>query len=889
MSEQERGKTNTWSAIPDGTRVGRYTIAARIGAGGMGDVYLADDEELGRRVALKFLLPGLCHDEECRSRFEREARAIAKLDHPNIVTIYEVGEHGDQPCFAMQYVRGMSLRDLIADEPVDLNRAIELAAGICEGLSTAHKAGIIHRDIKPSNILLDSDGRPKILDFGLAITHDRDKITKSGSTIGTVGYMSPEQVHGKKVDYRSDIFSLGVVMYELFSGQAPFRGGNFAAVLNSIINDNPKPLDKVRKDLPLGLSIVVERLLQKNRDDRYQSVNEVAEDLRDIKHGIDLQLSDLTHPIMPIHRSSPKRLATGISLIFLLAILTALVMPTMRNLLSRWFVGDVALARQHLAVLPFTCFGESETSEAFCAGLTETITSKITQLQQFKGSLWVVPMCEIRDCGVVSPGEAHRVLGINLAVTGSVQKLDNQMRVTLNLIDAETQRQLQSAVIDDSAVTVASFQDSLVANLASMLGVQLLPEQHSILAAGGTTRKKVYDVFIEGRGFLQRHWEEWGIGTASIDTSIVMFQKAIDMDRGYAPAHAALGEAYWRKYEFTKDSRWADLALTSSLEAIELDDQLSSAYVSLGLVYDGRGMYERAVGEFSKALDHDPFNHNALTGLAAAYEALNESEKAESTYFKTITLRPDYWYGYIDLGFYYCYKGRKQDALQQLQTILPLEPQGAAAWSNIGALYFYLERREDAGKAWKKSIEIHPNYPAYSNLGSLYHMEGDEIAAIAMYEKALELDDHDYQVWMNLAGAYQEVPEYRSKAHDTFLRTIEMAEEQRLINPRDPLLLSDLADCYAMVGDSARAILIGERAVALAPDNNLVLARIGMMCEMVGQRERALDCIGEALSLGYPLTDIEHFSELDRLRQDERFQHMVDSVSSVGSGDPSSK
>jgi serine/threonine protein kinase len=273
-------KTQAVPALSKGTVIGHYRIVEKIGAGGMGEVYLAEDTSLNRQVALKFLSPHLCQDADCRTRFKREAQAAAKLNHPNIGTIYEVGEFNGRPFFAMEFVEGLSLRELIENGSLTDERAVDLAIGICEGLSKAHQTGVVHRDIKPGNILLDADGRPKVVDFGVASIEGYDRLTRTGSIVGTVNYMSPEQVRGEVTDHRTDIFSFGTVFYEMLTGKLPFPGEMHAAVMYSIVNEEPTPLHVHRDDIRKPLDSVIAKALQKDPDSRYQNFRELIGDLQ---------------------------------------------------------------------------------------------------------------------------------------------------------------------------------------------------------------------------------------------------------------------------------------------------------------------------------------------------------------------------------------------------------------------------------------------------------------------------------------------------------------------------------------------------------------------------------------------------------------------------------
>jgi serine/threonine protein kinase len=280
QSDSRDDNTRSFVALTNGTSVGRYIIIEKIGAGGMGEVYLAEDTELQRKVALKFLPLHLCQDEDCRKRFKREAQAAAKLDHPNIVSVHEVTEFGGRPFIVMAHIEGRVLTEYAKEEKLSVNKIIDLALQLCEGIHAAHEQGVIHRDIKPSNVLIDASGRARIVDFGLASFHGTEPLTKTGSTLGTVGYMSPEQVRGDRIDQRSDLFSLGVVLYELLTGLNPFRGDSEAATSHAITHDSPQPLARYNRNIPDGLQRIVDKALEKDPSLRYQHADGMIADLR---------------------------------------------------------------------------------------------------------------------------------------------------------------------------------------------------------------------------------------------------------------------------------------------------------------------------------------------------------------------------------------------------------------------------------------------------------------------------------------------------------------------------------------------------------------------------------------------------------------------------------
>ncbi len=864
--EPENDKTQTSMILTEGSVVSHYRIIEKIGAGGMGEVYLAEDTDLNRRVALKFLPERLQSEEEIRNRFRREVLASAALSHPGIVHVYEVSQHGGRQFFAMEHVDGRPLGDLINSDELTCDQIIDLSIQICEGLQEAHNSGIVHRDIKPSNILVGKSGRVKLVDFGLASVRGMERLTKTGYTLGTIGYVSPEQVKAEKADNRSDIFSFGIVLYEMLTGRQPFRKNSEAATLHAIVNETPEPVARYKSDIPDDIQQVLDKAMEKDPDKRYQHIDELLADLKRIR-----QISDSAAP--PARRAKPASrsrfyfMLSGFIAILIVTIVLLLMQPSGRQFLSEWLGIDSVPSEKHIVVLPFTVIGESPNYAAFCDGLLETLTSKLTQMKQFQGSLWVVPASEVRERAIFSVKQARQSFGVNLAVTGSIQRLDSKIRMTLNLVDTKTERQLRSTLIDDSLINVSALQDSTVISLATMLELQLQPEERRFLTAGGTSKPEAYDHYIHGRGYLQ-HYEN----SAFIDTAINLFRRALMEDPQYALAHAGLGEAYWRKYRITKESDWVDPAIKSSLKALEITNQLPPVYVTLGLIFEGTGQYNTAVEEFQKALQLDPVNYDACQGLATTYEALNQIDDAEKTYLRVIELKPDNWTGYYDLAYFYNMYGRIDEAIDRLNEAASLAPYAVVPFNDLGALYFYLEDWEKARIMWEGALEIEPGYAACSNLGALYYMERRYTDAARMYETALEIDDRDYAVWGNLAQAYYRLPDGRTKASNLFQKAADMAEAQRKINPRDVIVLADLAAYNVKLNNPDQATFFMERALSLAPDNNDLMARAGILYEELGQRDMALEWIIKSLEQNYPIATLKRLPELEQLFTDPQLK-----------------
>ncbi len=869
----EDENTKSFEMIASGTNINHYRIEKLIGSGGMGEVYLAEDTDLNRQVAIKFLSTQFSSDQDYKTRFVREAQAAAALNHPHIIHIHEVSEYKNRPYIVMELIEGHTLKEIIREDPLTLEELIKLFIRICDGLKHAHKAGIIHRDIKTANILIDSNKRPRILDFGLAIVEGSDKITKSGTTMGTVAYMSPEQTEGTTIDNRSDIFSLGIVLYEMLTLQHPFKKENIPATIEAIKNKTPEPIARFKSEVPEALQLIVDKALEKDIETRYQSIDDMQADLKRIRRemGFDSDSFQSTH----LKKTYSKRVFTVIGVAFVILIVTSLIInPVLRQKIKVWTGIDEPVPKaKHLVVLPFTNLGSIPKNKTFCDGLMEIFTSKLTQLEQFQGTLWVIPASEVRKREITSAKEARKTFGANLAVTGSVQRFDENIRVTLNLVDTQTERQIRSTIMDYPILNVVALQDSTVLCLARMLEVEILPEEQEILTAGGTTVSKAYDLYIHGLGHLQKYHVLPDL--PNVDTAILLFSQAIEADPNFALAYASLGEAYRLKYLITREPEWINEGKRYCLQAIELDDQIAQVHIALGKILSNTGEYQKAVIEFNKALDFEPNNYSTHRSLARSYMRLNDYENAEKALSKLVELRPDYWKSYYSIGVYYYNIGYQEEALNALSTIDRLVPEDFQAINNVGSLYYALDKWDDAKRLWYNSLNIMPNYAAYSNLGSLFSLGKNYSDAIIMYDSALMLDDNDYLVWGNIAAAYGWLNN-RIKADEYYHKAIEYANNRRKIIPNNPVILMDLAQYYTAIKMDDSAISLTKSVKNINTEDLNITFRIGLVYEALDNRDSALIYIIKAINKGYPINEVNSLQELDNLREDQRYIDFLD-------------
>jgi len=442
-----------------GQRVGVYQIQSFVEAGGMGHIYRARDTSLGRDVAIKILPPEFTNHPDRLARFEREAQILASLNHPNIVTIHEIGREGSVRFIAMEYVEGETLRDAMARGPLPWRKLIDVAVQAADGLAKAHAAGVVHRDLKPANLMITNDGFVKILDFGLSKTDSLagatdsraptrlDEATRAGMIVGTLAYMSPEQAAGRAVDFRTDQFSLGLVLSEMATGEHPFRRDTAVQTVAAIIEDEAKPVSELKPRLPEAWSWIIERCLSKDPEARYESTRDLARDLSALRDHLSQA---------PPSRSRRAWIAAAAAVVALAAV-AAVAAWRFAGPAREWIGRSQQIpGEKQIAVLLFKNIGGGAADQYLSDGLTETLTSKLTQLERFEGSLRVVPASEVRDRNVTSADEARRAFGVNLAITGSFQRTGDDIRININLVDARSLRQIRTLPIDTQIDNVVS-------------------------------------------------------------------------------------------------------------------------------------------------------------------------------------------------------------------------------------------------------------------------------------------------------------------------------------------------------------------------------------------------------------------------------------------------
>src|SRR5215831_18986796 len=712
-----------------GQTFGRYHITQKLGAGGMGVVYRALDTTLERAVALKFLPDNLTVTSGDRANLRREARAASTLDHPNVGVVHGLEETAGNHLFiVMQFYEGETLARRLSRSPIPVAEGLELAIQIARGLSAAHAANIVHRDVKPSNIIITKSGVAKIVDFGLARIVASASATQTISATGTLPYMAPEQILGESVDQRSDVWAFAVILVQMLTGNHPFIRPSTTAMTFAILNQPPGALDLV----PAPLSPILYRALSKKPEHRYASAGEMLADLESARSEI-LTLPQFSEPtqtrtVTPrelkqfMHNASTPSWTTGasnttrwlafssLSLILISAV--ALLLPPSRERLAGL---AYATTEKHIAVLPFANFTDDPHYQPIAAGLMDSVTNELSNLEAAQHSLWVVPASVVRSRNVNDPAAAFRDLGATMVVEGSLSRSGPDVSLTVVLIDSKRLRQIGSAQIENPSGDLAALQSQAIARLASMMKVSsqgVSPRNRTAVAP--TT----YQAYLKALGYLQRYDKPGNPALA-----ISELDSAVAETPSFALGYATLGEAYRLKFLMDHDPAAIEAAFANCQKAIGLDSQLPSAHVTLGLLQSALGKHDLALEEFQKVLAINSHDADALIGTARVYEQMGRATDAEANLKHAIALRPDYWDGYRALAEFYDRQKRSQDAILQYRRIIELTPDNPEAYSDLGVQYMQLADAESsvaAEAALRKSIQLAPNYQAYANLGWLY-------------------------------------------------------------------------------------------------------------------------------------------------------------------------
>jgi len=710
-----------------GKTISHYRILEKLGEGGMGEVYLAQDTKLNRKVALKFLPVQLSSDGELKKRFKREAQAAAALNHPNIITIHEVAEHQARPFIAMEYVEGESLKDLTGRKELSIGEVLDVALQISDGLSVAHQAGIVHRDIKPQNILMGKDGRVRICDFGLAKARRDVTLTQAGSTLGTVAYMSPEQAEGKEVDQRSDIFSFGVVLYEMIAGQLPFKGEHDAALIHSIVSDSPEPLARYKTDVPEGLQRIVDKALAKDKKERYQHADDLLADLKREKRSLEqskaVQAPAETGPTKPKKRLLP--FVVPASIIFIVVLLLLILKPFQVEITPE----KAAVAEENsLAIMYFENMVEKDDPERLGEIVTNLLITDLSESQYMN----VVSSQRLYDILKLLGREGEKVIDRGVAtevatkarakwmLLGNILQVEPEIILTSQLVDVASGKVAASQRIDgETGEKIFTMVDELTVEIKNDLSLPAAAqnEPDRPVADVTTHSPEAYRHYLEGVDYGFKFYfadAEKSLEKAlEFDSTFVMaYYRLAGVSRSEARSLLAKAMTYvdkvsWKEAHYVKGAyafHTGDYAkaIEECRNIIQRYPEEKEAFWTMGYIYTQHMQQpEEGIRHFNKAIEIDPLYKIAYNQLAYTYNEIGDFEKSIWAINKYISLAPDEANPYDSRADLYAYNGKLDQAIESYRKALEKKPDFRSTPLKLAHMYLFKREYAKAESCYK--------------------------------------------------------------------------------------------------------------------------------------------------------------------------------------------
>ena len=842
-----------------GASVGPYRMLRHLGSGGMGEVWLAEDTRLHRQVALKMVRAD--GDVSLRARLLKEAQAAAALNHQHIATVHDVLEQDGEIVVVFEYVEGETLANRIARGAMPPRDAVDIASQIAKGLAHAHAQGIVHRDLKPANVIVGVDSHVKILDFGIArMLAVGTTLTNPGAQpvsasalgfVGTASYAAPEQMVSAAVDERADLYALGVVLFEMISGERPFPGSDPVRLASSKLGTDAPPLSSTGHLVPPQLEQLVASLLSRERDLRPARASDALQQLRAI-YG-----TSSTDSLIP----TPTRRS---SLAWVAAVVTvALVGTAVWGLRGRT---EEKPSAPVIAVLPLANMSGDVSRDFVAAGVAENLIASLATLP----TVTVLSRASVAEArGRFKEQDALiKDLGATYLVEGSVQEAGGRMKISLNLVRPDRSVAWGDSV-DGTFDRFFEMQSRLASALTSALVVRVSASERERMNEQPTTNPLAMEAYWQGKALLER-----GDLKGNVDAAIAEFQRAAHIDERCALARVGLSQAYRRKYVETKEPSWATQAIDEATNALRLAPDSAEARYVLAVTLNGAGRTKDAIDELNRALAIRPNYEDARRQLGLVLADTGQIDAAIIEFKKAIALRPTSPSGYATMGYALLQASRYKESAEAFEEAVRIAPDIFTGYQQLGTAYQYLGDNDRALENYRKAIAIRESAPAYSNIGALLHQRGDFQGAADAYRHAIAIRPNAATTHGNLGDALSRLGQ-TAEARAEYLEAIRLFETDLRVNPNDARSMIFLAVASQKAGrpDSAKKYV--SSALKLLPDNPDVLYRAATVSVLEGDSPAALTHLEHAIKNGFSKTYAAADDDLGPLRSSERFKALI--------------
>ena len=850
-----------------GEILGRYRVEGLLGEGGTGVVYRAHDIRLARPVALKLLREPVHQLPVSWGELLSEAQTLSSLNHPNICTVYEVGEEEGQAYLSMEFVQGDSLAVLARRGILSAGVVADYGVQIAQALAHAHEHGVVHGDVKSANVMVTQDGLIKVLDFGLArridpqaisiATTSRISLQDMGPVAGTLPYLAPEILHGRPASAATDLWGAGVILHEIATGELPFTGNTAFELSVAILMDSKASIPKV----PSELRAIVGRCLEKEPSRRYSRARELCEDLRAAAAGW------RQAPAPPIQIRGRRWLAAGGLLIG--ALLTVGILSVGVEFLRHSAAVSRTTSipeRKVIAVVPFQALGDPEYARLVAEDLAESLSARLSEV----ASVTVIPPADLQSLPKERPiDDVAREMGATLEATGVVKCAGNNIRVLVTLGNLDNRRQLWTREFSADRKEVMLLEDRVFSSVASALR---LPDRSADPFAGEArpVSSDSYDLYLYGRDAIRSYK-----GSADIARAIGYYDQALKRDPQFALAYAGLADASLDMYEEHKESFWAAKALHAASEAVRLSPRLAEAHLALGSGYLSTGRTKEAVTEFKQALQLQPKSDEGYRRLGSALLAMGQTHEALAAYERAIQIGPYYPDNFQMLGDAYLEIGENEKALGTYRRVTELDPGSAAGYGGMGAAYLQEGQWNECIPEFQKALQLHPDWDTYSNLGTaLFYLKRYDQAALA-FQKAVELNPRSAVAQGNLGDAYRWSGK-KEKATAAYEEAISLTNRELEVNPRDAQAMGTLALYYAKTDHNDRSLELARQACLINPSDVGLMYSEAVVNALAGKRRAAIERLRQALANGYSPREAWNDPELNTLRDLPEFTKLTE-------------